>query len=123
MRDTKELIEDLQAGYDPEPQDRVRELERLSALAEEAAERIITQKNLIEAMTAAMQLINDDPFRVLSRIDVGEHIEKKNGLNYLSWAWAWSQVKAIYPDANYHVFERDTEYGPVNYFTDGRTSL
>lgn len=118
MRDTKELIEDLQAGYDPEPQDRVRELERLSALAEEAAERIITQKNLIEAMTAAMQLINDDPFRVLSRIDVGEHIEKKNGLNYLSWAWAWDTIMRYYPDTQTDI--RRPESG-LPYWTDGRT--
>ena len=60
-------------------------------------------------------------FATLNGINVNEHTEKKNGLTYLSWAWAWSQVKAIYPDANYHVFERDTEYGPVNYFTDGKT--
>ena len=118
MIDTKELIEDLQAGYDPEPQDRVRELERLSALAEEAAERIITQKNLIEAMTAAMQLINDDPFRVLSRIDVGEHIEKKNGLNYLSWAWAWDTIMRYYPDTQTDI--RRPESG-LPYWTDGRT--
>ena len=98
MRDTKELIEDLQAGYDPEPQDRVRELERLSALAEEAAERIITQDKMIGVMTEALQHLNDDPFRVLSRIDVGEHIEKKNGLNYLSWAWAWDTIMRYYPD-------------------------
>lgn len=118
MRDTKELIEDLQGGYDPEPEDRVRELERLSALAEEAAERIITQKNLIEAMTAAMQLINDDPFRVLSRIDVGEHIEKKNGLNYLSWAWAWDTIMRYYPDTQTDI--RRPESG-LPYWTDGRT--
>lgn len=118
MRDTKELIEDLQAGYDPEPEDRVRELERLSALAEEAAERIITQKNLIEAMTAAMQLINDDPFRVLSRIDVGEHIEKKNGLNYMSWAWAWDTIMRYYPDTQTDI--RRPESG-LPYWTDGRT--
>ncbi len=60
-------------------------------------------------------------FATLNAINVNEHTEKKNGLTYLSWAWAWSQVKAIYPDANYHVFERETEYGPVNYFTDGKT--
>lgn len=118
MRDTKELIEDLQAGYDPEPEDRVRELERLSALAEEAADRIITQKNLIEAMTAAMQLINDDPFRVLSRIDVGEHIEKKNGLNYLSWAWAWDTIMRYYPDTETAINRPESG---LPYWTDGRT--
>ena len=118
MRDTKELIEDLQAGYDPEPQDRVRELERLSALAEEAAERIITQDKMIGVMTEALQHLNDDPFRVLSRIDVGEHIEKKNGLNYLSWAWAWDTIMRYYPDTQTDI--RRPESG-LPYWTDGRT--
>lgn len=30
----------------------------------------------------------ESPFQRLRRIDVSEHIEKKNGLSYLSWAWA-----------------------------------
>ena len=47
--------------------------------------------------------------------------EKKNGLTYLSWAYAWAEVKKLYPDAQYKVYERDTQYGPVNYFTDGKT--
>lgn len=118
MRDTTELIKDLQAGYDPTPEDHVRELERLSALAEEAAERIMTYKSLIETMTAAMQLLNDDPFRVLSRIDVGEHIEKKNGLNYLSWAWAWDTIMRYYPDTQTDI--KRPESG-LPYWTDGRT--
>lgn len=57
-------------------------------------------------------------FETLNKIDVGEHIEKKNGLSYLSWAWAWKVLKEHYPDANYKIYE-DTE--GCNYFTDGRT--
>lgn len=57
-------------------------------------------------------------FETLNKIDVGEHIEKKNGLSYLSWAWAWKVLKENYPDANYKIYE--TESG-CNYFTDGRT--
>lgn len=41
--------------------------------------------------------------------------------SYLSWAWAWAEVKKRWPDASYTVYERQTEWGPVNYFTDGRT--
>ena len=37
-------------------------------------------------------------FETLSKIDVSGHIEKKMGLSYLSWAWAWQTVKDIYPD-------------------------
>lgn len=60
-------------------------------------------------------------FEQLNRINVNGHTEKKNGLTYLSWAWAWAEVKKLYPEAKYTIYERETEYGPVNYFTDGRT--
>ena len=60
-------------------------------------------------------------FESLNRINVGDHTEKKNGLTYLSWAWAWAEVKKLYPEARYTIYERETEFGPVNYFTDGRT--
>ena len=65
------------------------------------------------------------PFEILQAIDVSEHIEKKviggTSLSYLSWAWAWAKVKELFPDSFYTVYERETETGPVNYFTDGRT--
>lgn len=60
-------------------------------------------------------------FEVLSNINVNGHTEQKSGLTYLSWAWAWAEVKKVRPDAQYKIYERDTDFGPVNYFTDGRT--
>lgn len=60
-------------------------------------------------------------FERLNSVNVNEHTEKKNGLTYLSWAWAWGEVKKAFPDANFTIYERMTDYGPVNYFTDGRT--
>lgn len=60
-------------------------------------------------------------FETLNAINVNDKIEKKNGLSYLSWAYAWGEVKKIYPDANYIIYERETVNGPINYFTDGRT--
>ena len=42
-------------------------------------------------------------FEVLSSINCNEHTEKKNGLTYLSWAWAWGIVKKQYSSANYEV--------------------
>lgn len=60
-------------------------------------------------------------FETLNAINVSGKTEKKNGLTYLSWAYAWAEVKKLYPTANYKVYERDTQWGPVNYFTDGRT--
>lgn len=59
-------------------------------------------------------------FEKLNKIDVGEHIEKKNGLSYLSWAWAWSEVKKVFPEANYTVYENE-QLGGMPYFTDGKT--
>ena len=58
-------------------------------------------------------------FETLSKINVSEHIEKKNGLSYVSWAWAWGELKKVYPNAQYKVYE--TEQG-INYFTDGKTA-
>lgn len=46
-------------------------------------------------------------FDVLSVIDVNEHKENKNGLSYLSWVWAWSEVVKRYPDAYYEVKKFD----------------
>jgi hypothetical protein len=47
-------------------------------------------------------------FDRLSAINVNEHVEKKDNLTYLSWAWAWSQTKRECPDATYKILE--TEY-------------
>jgi hypothetical protein len=47
-------------------------------------------------------------FERLSAINVNEHVEKKSNLSYLSWAWAWSEVKRACPDARYDV--KPTEY-------------
>lgn len=33
----------------------------------------------------------------LSKVDVNEHIETKNGLKYLSWMWAWNELKQRFP--------------------------
>jgi hypothetical protein len=44
----------------------------------------------------------------LLNINVNDHIEKKNGLTYLSWAWAWAEVLKIDPDAQWSA----NEYGP-----------
>ena len=57
-------------------------------------------------------------FTELNSIDVGDKIEKKNGLSYLSWAFAWGELKKRYPEATYTVYENADGW---NYFTDGRT--
>ena len=42
-------------------------------------------------------------FDVLSAINLSDKVEKKSNLTYLSWAWAWAEVKKEYPDATYEV--------------------
>lgn len=61
---------------------------------------------------------NIDVFNTLNAINVNEHTEKKNGLTYLSWAWAWGEVKKRYPDAFYTIYENAEGWF---YHTDGAT--
>jgi hypothetical protein len=35
--------------------------------------------------------------------NVNDHVEKKNGLSYLSWAWAWAEALKADADASYKV--------------------
>lgn len=57
-------------------------------------------------------------FSTLNAIDCSKHIEKKNGLTYLSWAWAWGILKENYPTASYTIYENANG---LNYHTDGVT--
>jgi hypothetical protein len=47
------------------------------------------------------------PWDILSKIDCADKVENKNGLTYLSWAWAWGILKAHFPDASFekHYFD------------------
>ena len=63
--------------------------------------------------------IKKSVFETLNAIDVNGHTEKKNGLTFLSWAWAWAEVKKLYPaasysvyhDANHRPYVEDSNYG------------
>lgn len=57
-------------------------------------------------------------FNELNTVNVSDKVEKKNGLSYLSWAWAWGELKKLHPTANYKVYENEQGW---NYFTDGKT--
>lgn len=50
--------------------------------------------------------------------DVSDYVEKKNGLNYVSWAYAWKGIKEKHPTATYTIYENDKGW---NYFTDEKT--
>lgn len=58
-------------------------------------------------------------FEELNKIDVSDKTEKKNGLTYLSWAWAWGELKKKHPTATYTVYEDNN--GCI-YHTDGKTA-
>jgi len=56
-------------------------------------------------------------FAQLSAINVNGHTEKKptggnKELTYLSWPWAWAEVKKLYPNAEYSIYrdERNCPY-------------
>ena len=57
-------------------------------------------------------------FETLNAVNCNEHTERKGQLTYLSWAWAWAEVKKRYPSATYTIYE-DANGRP--YFDDGRT--
>ena len=58
-------------------------------------------------------------FETMNAVNVNGHVEKKNGLSYLSWAWAWAEVKKAYPTATYTVYENKDG---MLYHTDGSTA-
>lgn len=51
-------------------------------------------------------------FETLYHIDVNKHTSQNQGLTYLSWAWAWAEVKEKFPDATYEIekFENSLPY-------------
>ena len=58
-------------------------------------------------------------FEKLNAVNVNGKTEKKNGLTYLSWAWAWAEVKKVDPEATYTIYE---DADGCFYHTDGRTA-
>ena len=58
-------------------------------------------------------------FKDLNSINVSEKIEKKGNLSYLSWAFAWEELKKAHPAATSKVYE--TEQG-IPYWNDGKTA-
>jgi hypothetical protein len=58
-------------------------------------------------------------FETLNAINVSDKTEKKGNLTYLSWAWAWGELKKRYPNATYKIYENEMGW---NYHTDGKTA-
>ena len=59
-------------------------------------------------------------YQELSELPIKRLVEKKGGLDYLSWSNAWDMLKKIYPNAQRVVYE--SEHTGLNYFTDGKTA-
>jgi hypothetical protein len=53
-------------------------------------------------------------WQTLSRVDCSKHIEKKQNLSYLSWAWAWAILMERYPQSEY-AFEPPQEFPDGTY--------
>ena len=69
-------------------------------------------------------------FETLNAINVNEHVEKKKTneknpdgtdkyLSYLSWVWAWGQVKQHFPDASYEI----RHWGDKPYLNDEQLGI
>lgn len=63
----------------------------------------------------------DNYFTRLNSLNLNEHKEQKNKLDYISWAWAWAELKKLYPLSFSTVYENPSAGLP--YFTDGRTCM
>lgn len=57
-------------------------------------------------------------WETLSKIDVGEHTEKKGQFTYLSWAWAWATLKDNYPETSFEKHEYYYENFTLPYMID-----
>lgn len=55
-------------------------------------------------------------WRTLVQVDVSKYVEKKNGLTYLSWAWAWGVLMEEFPSATY-------EFDPHELHGDGTVTV
>ena len=64
-------------------------------------------------------------YKGLSELPIKRLVEKKGGLDYLSWSNAWDMLKKEHPTAQRIVYECTTwnsvndSHTTLNYFTDG----
>jgi len=56
-------------------------------------------------------------FEILNTINCNGKTEKKNGLTYLSWTYAWEEVKKNFPEATYKV----VKFNNLPYMFDEKT--
>lgn len=51
--------------------------------------------------------MSENYFKQLYDVDVRSKSKSKNGLQYLSWAASWSEVKKMFPDATFKIYEQN----------------
>ena len=59
-------------------------------------------------------------YKSLSELPIKRLVEKKGGLDYLSWSNAWDMLKKEHPTAQRIVYE--SQQNGLNYFTDGKSA-
>lgn len=69
---------------------------------------------------------NSSVFETLFQKNVNENVEKKKTgkteLSYLSWSWAWAEVKKLFPDARYEILKFQSANGNLlPYLYDEKT--
>lgn len=57
-------------------------------------------------------------FTELFTLNVNDHVEQKNGLSYVSWPYAWAELKKRFPKSYYTIYENA---GGMCYHSDGNT--
>ena len=62
--------------------------------------------------------MSENYFKQLYDVDVRNKTKAKNGLSYLSWAAAWSEVKKLFPNATFRIYE---ELINITETVEGRT--
>lgn len=64
--------------------------------------------------------MSETVFEKLNKINVSDKTDKKGQFTYLSWVWAWGELKKIAPNSTVKVYE--TESG-LPYFSDGDVGI
>jgi hypothetical protein len=62
--------------------------------------------------------MNSEQVLAMLKTNVNEHTEKKNGLTYLSWAWAWAEALKADPEATFKVEMFEDQDGYKTCFMD-----
>lgn len=64
----------------------------------------VAQATIVESVSGANSLALE---HMLLKLNVNDHVEKKQNLSYLSWAWAWAEALKADPGANFEVQHYD----------------